>query len=497
MVPTSEQSESVMADIERLQAERVGDKPWADLTHGEKYVALQEIEWTGFTRKEELAAIARILAGEPRELWLDGIDRSESNRGAPLGKLSVEGASRQELAPDVDPKPRDSLFPSAEPVGFQVWHKLGQHYEHVASVQSNPLGAIMMTTHGFMGYKRWPENPAVSAVPGEHRSTDIGDVLIGPDGYSLEIAADDDLRLKPIAPIDRISADGSIAEKSVECMPNLGIAVGKPEREALLRENYWLTREIGYVGFRERFFNDPDAVKAWPVPDVRERALREFWNIQPAAGFASYAGSLANETTETLIAYRDYLRGLSASGKDTQIMFYEQISDLGRRERMIGGDDNQGGGLSTAYEKLVRLPGDFDSPLSPFEIKSLAEEIRQDEHAARVRDYGEADAAAYEARVRAGGILSGISRRTLHLSTPTRLERLLTDLKDRWVAQTDPAGNARVERGGLDLADEKVVYLPPPLAAKPYVPSPGDLADQRYEPDVGRGERGPSGGRGR
>lgn len=35
-------------------------------------------------------------------------------------------------------------------------------------------------------------------------------------------------------------------------------------------------------------------------------------------------------------------------------------------------------------------------------FKKLAEEIRQDEHAARVRDYGEADAATYEQRVREG-----------------------------------------------------------------------------------------------
>ena len=101
--------------------------------------------------------------------------------------------------------PKDSLFPSDEPVGFLVWHKQGRHYEYVASVESNALGAILMTTHGFMGHERWQDNPGVSATPGEHRSTDIGDVLIGPDGRSMEIAADDGLRLKPIAPIDRDS----------------------------------------------------------------------------------------------------------------------------------------------------------------------------------------------------------------------------------------------------------------------------------------------------
>jgi hypothetical protein len=77
--------------------------------------------------------------------------------------------------------PRDSLFPDDEPVGFQVWHKHGQHYEYVASVESNALGAMLMTTHGFMGHDRWQNKPRVASMPREHSSTTIGDVLIGRD----------------------------------------------------------------------------------------------------------------------------------------------------------------------------------------------------------------------------------------------------------------------------------------------------------------------------
>jgi len=90
-----------------------------------------------------------------------------------------------------------------DPRGYQVWHKQGKHYHHVAYVESNALGAIVMTTHGFMGYARWQDNPRVTAQSGAHRSTTIGDVLINRAGQSLEIAADDGLRLKPIAPIDQ------------------------------------------------------------------------------------------------------------------------------------------------------------------------------------------------------------------------------------------------------------------------------------------------------
>ena len=51
-------------------------------------------------------------------------------------------------------------------------------------------------------------------------------------------------------------------------------AMGSPDRDALLRENHRLNRELGYIGFRQQYFNDPDAIKEWPDPAVRERELR-------------------------------------------------------------------------------------------------------------------------------------------------------------------------------------------------------------------------------
>ena len=95
---------------------------------------------------------------------------------------------------------KDSLFPSDEPTGYRVWHRQGDRYACVAHVESNALGAMMMTTHGFMGYERWQDNPAVTAMPGEHRSTTIGDVLVGRDGQPLEISTEGGLGLKPVAP---------------------------------------------------------------------------------------------------------------------------------------------------------------------------------------------------------------------------------------------------------------------------------------------------------
>ncbi len=50
----------------------------------------------------------------------------------------------------------------------------------------------------------------------------------------------------------------------------------------------------------------------------------------------------------------------------------------------------------------VKDPALGESNLTAHEVKALAEEIQRDEHAARVRDYGEDDAATYEQRVREG-----------------------------------------------------------------------------------------------
>jgi hypothetical protein len=78
-----------------------------------------------------------------------------------------------------------------------------------------------------------------------------------------------------------------------------------------------------------------------------------------------------------------------------------------------------------------------DRGLSPGEFRALAEEIRQEEYAARVRDYGEADAATYEERVRAGAD----SIRHLEPDPPPvdphELERLLGDLERGWAARAE------------------------------------------------------------
>jgi hypothetical protein len=78
-----------------------------------------------------------------------------------------------------------------------------------------------------------------------------------------------------------------------------------------------------------------------------------------------------------------------------------------------------------------RVPADDPMPTAG-EMKLLAEEIRQDEHAARVRDYGEADAATYEQRVREGAETT----RHLEPSAPNH---------DDWMAKLSIDDHSRTE----------------------------------------------------
>lgn len=73
----------------------------------------------------------------------------------------------------------------------------------------------------------------------------------------------------------------------------------------------------------------------------------------------------------------------------------------------------------------------------PGETRALAEEIRQDEHAARVRDYGEADAATYDARMaeayryRADALgAAGAPERTP--VADAEVERIVSELERGW-----------------------------------------------------------------
>jgi hypothetical protein len=139
--------------------------------------------------------------------------------------------------------------------------------------------------------------------------------------------------------------------------------VGTPDRDTLLRETYRLNHELGYVGFRDQYFNDPDTTKEWPDPAVRERELRNFWEKEREARFASYYKEFASDSVKVLTAYRDYLRDLLAGDEDGQIAYYKQVSKAGRNVRLHEGGFSE----VKAAEQHLPAPGDIaehglDSP---------------------------------------------------------------------------------------------------------------------------------------
>ncbi len=102
------------------------------------------------------------------------------------------------------------------------------------------------------------------------------------------------------------------------------------ERESLMRETHRLNHEIGYAGFREQYFDDPDAVVKWPDPGVRERELRGHWEKLAQEHYASYREHFAEVSTEKLAAYRDELAARLAGQTPGHVDYYNQAIEKGR-----------------------------------------------------------------------------------------------------------------------------------------------------------------------
>jgi len=69
---------------------------------------------------------------------------------------------------------------------FQVWHKDGDGFTHVANVRTgNLLGALVFTLDPKGG--RWQDNPEVEAIVRDARNTTFGDRIVNPDGLAYSI----------------------------------------------------------------------------------------------------------------------------------------------------------------------------------------------------------------------------------------------------------------------------------------------------------------------
>jgi hypothetical protein len=133
----------------------------------------------------------------------------------------------------------------------------------------------------------------------------------------------------------------------------------KLDRDTLLRETHRLNHELGYIGFRDEYFNDPDVVGEWPDPAARERGLRGFWDQQQAGNYASYRQDFARYSVNVLAAWCDYLRELLAGDRDGQVAYYRRASETGRCYRLR---ENGGGDIEAPKDRLPS-PGELaDEP---------------------------------------------------------------------------------------------------------------------------------------
>jgi hypothetical protein len=110
------------------------------------------------------------------------------------------------------------------------------------------------------------------------------------------------------------------------------------DRETLIRETHRLKSEIGYTGFRLQHFNDPDVVKEWPDPAVRERELRTSWDKQSKDSYPAYRADAAMVSTEDLAAARDHLAAKLAGNTIDHVDYYNRAVDVGRRARFQNQD---------------------------------------------------------------------------------------------------------------------------------------------------------------
>lgn len=147
---------------------------WEDLTRNEQQSVLEaDVDWAGFSESQKEDVITRVLDGMDVEFWMDGIaDKALFNEWREDEAFRFEGKT-----PAITPEQERRLF--------EVWHQSGDGYDLVASVaNTDQVGAVVKTTHGE---KPWQDNPGVTAEPGEHRSTEIGDKVVSPWGTELTL----------------------------------------------------------------------------------------------------------------------------------------------------------------------------------------------------------------------------------------------------------------------------------------------------------------------
>lgn len=89
-------------------------------------------------------------------------------------------------------------------------------------------------------------------------------------------------------------------------------------REALVRETFELSREIGYAHVLAEHFNRPDPALAWLGLKERDASLREWWDGARERMYESYVEQAPGMSNEELARSREAYREAAAAIHGTQ-----------------------------------------------------------------------------------------------------------------------------------------------------------------------------------
>ncbi|WP_161602313.1 hypothetical protein [Tautonia marina] len=161
----------------------------------------------------------------------------------------------------------------------------------------------------------------------------------------------------------------------------------------------------------------------------------------------------------------------AAPGQEGGYHFWDDLSESQRPDALTVAIDWRGF-TESQREGVIRRVLEGDEPdlwmdgieesyPSAEEIKALAAEIRSDEHAARVRDYGETDAATYGQRVADGADAVRHLAPELPAVSSEDMDRVLPEIEQRWQTPQERLQNILdgkglgVERHESELVKEK------------------------------------------
>ena len=269
-----------------------------------------------------------------------------------------------------------------EPAGiYQVWHKTDDGYVHAINVDSgNLLGALIMplVREGQFGGER------VTYLIDDARSSTFGDVIVNPEGAAYEIHD-----YKGMGP----------GFKEIEFLQHIEIPAIEPQGR--IRP---LTEQL----------IDAAIFDVWPsVATIVDFGIDS----------ERHLGALQFAIRNDLVTPQE-LDAAMGSG--------EKLTEIAQR----GDNPYHDVTFRTSCDKMSLEPPDEPAW---YDTKALFAEIRADEYAARVRDYGEADAATYEQRVRDGaGTVTHLEPLPKPL-TDAELEQAVSEIERSWQSDRSQA----------------------------------------------------------